>query len=82
MKLNSLKIKKKIMDIGLKTGAGHIASALSAVDILIPLYEGNQDRIVIMSKGHGVLAQYVILNEIDKLPNKVLNTYHQDGSLS
>ncbi len=38
MKLDPAKIKKRIMDIGLKTGASHIASALSCVNVLCDTY--------------------------------------------
>lgn len=70
------------MKIGLETGCGHIASALSCVDILCYLYSLKEDKIIILSKGHGVLAQYVILNELEILPTKVLKTYYKDGGLS
>ena len=70
------------MKIGLKTGAGHIASSMTIVDRLCDIYNKNNSAFVIISKGHGVLAQYVILNELGKLPNKVLDTYYQDGGLS
>lgn len=70
------------MDIGLKTRAGHIASAMSVVDLLCTLYNNYPNSIIILSKGHGGLAQYVILNELGILPNKILETYAKDGGLS
>lgn len=70
------------MKIGLQTGCGHVASAMSCVNVLCDVYEKWPEGIVILSKGHGALAQYVILNELGKLPNKVLKTYAQDGGLS
>ena len=81
-KLDPAKIKKRIMDIGLKTGAGHIASALTLVNPLCDIYNKWPDNVIIISKGHGVLAQYVILNELGKFPDKLLDTYYQDGGLS
>lgn len=80
--LDPFKIKKRIMDIGLATGCGHVPSALSIVSVLCDTYNTNPDAIIIVSKGHGVLAQYVILNELGKLPDEVLDTYHKDGGLS
>ena len=82
MKLNPLKIKKRIMDIGLKTQCGHVASALSCVEVLCKTYEGDPKAIIILSKGHGALAQYVILNELGKISDKELESYYQDGGLS
>lgn len=70
------------MRIGLETGAGHIASAMSAVNVLCDTYNSHPDAIVIMSKGHGALAQYVILNELGILPDSILRTYHRNGGLS
>lgn len=70
------------MQIGLKTGCSHIASALSCVNVLVDTYNGKPNSIIILSKGHGALAQYVILNELGRLPDKVLDTYYQDGGLS
>jgi len=81
-KLDYGKIKQRIMDIGLKTGVGHIASALTLVRPLCRMYNQSPDYIHIVSKGHGVLAQYVILNELGILPDEVLDTYYQDGGLS
>lgn len=81
-KLNPAKIKERIMKIGVKTGCSHIASAMSLVDVLCTHYNARPDDIYIVSKGHGVLAQYVVLNELGKLPDKVLETYYQNGGLS
>lgn len=80
-KLDPLAIRKRIMDIGLKTGCGHIASALSCVDPLCKTYEQAPNGIVILSKGHGALAQYVILNELGKISDSELESYYQDGGL-
>ena len=82
MKLNNFKIKDRIMKIGRDKGVGHIGSALSCVDILCTIYNTRKDPIVILSKGHGALAQYVILNELGKLPDKILESYDQDGGLN
>ncbi len=81
-KLNPKKIKDRIMEIAKKTEAGHAASAMSCVNVLCHLYTAWPDAIIILSKGHGALAQYVILNELGKLPDKILGTYYKDGGLS
>lgn len=82
MKLDNKKIKDRIMEIGYKTQCGHVASAMSCVNVLCDIYSSFPDEIVILSKGHGALAQYVILNELGKMPDKVLDTYYKDGGLS
>lgn len=70
------------MEIGLKTQAGHVASAMSCVDLLCILYNKFPNEVIILSKGHGALAQYVILNELGKLSDAELETYQKDGGLS
>lgn len=82
MKLNLKKVQKRIMEIGLNTGCGHIASAMSVSECLTIIYNQSPEAIIILSKGHGGLAQYVILNMLGKLPNEVLETYYKDGGLS
>lgn len=82
MKLDLKKIQGRIMKIGLETGCGHVASAMSCSRVLVQTYNENPKAIVILSKGHGALALYVILNELGKLPDKVLETYYKDGGLS
>lgn len=76
------KVQNRIMEIGLKTGCGHIASAMTVSGVLCKVYLQSPNSIIILSKGHGALAQYVILNELGKLPTKVLNSYYKDGGLS
>ena len=79
--LNPKKIKDRIMEIGYKTGASHVASAMSCVNLLCDIYNKWPEAIVILSKGHGALALYVILNELGKLPDNILRTYYKDGGL-
>jgi len=57
--------RKKIFLHAYRTGAGHIASCFSCVEILHALYNGvmtESDRFV-LSKGHSALALYVTLSE-------------------
>lgn len=82
MKLDNKKIKDRVMEIGYKTGCGHVASAMSCVNVLCDIYNNYPDEIIILSKGHGALAQYVILNELGKLSDEKLDSYYKDGGLS
>ena len=56
-------LRKRILDIAYRDGMGHIPSALSIVDILWDLYNRimTEDDQFILSKGHGALALYVVL---------------------
>ena len=67
-------IRKSLVDICVKNGAGHIAPSLSCVDILTLLYYNilnlngdpeweDRDRLV-FSKAHGVYGLYSILADI------------------
>ncbi len=76
------RIQDKIMKIGLATGCGHIASAMSVTECLVTTYLDQPNAIIILSKGHGALAQYLILNELGKLSDKRLDSYYKDGGLS
>lgn len=79
--LNPKKIKDRIMKIGYETKCSHIASSMSVVNLLCTIYNKWPEANVILSKGHGALALYVILNELGKLPDKVLKTFYKDGGL-
>jgi transketolase len=72
--------------------AAHIASSLSAIDILAVLYAGvarvdaarpdQPDRdIVLMSKGHAAAGLYAVLGNAGFLPQKWLDEYCQDGGI-
>ncbi len=86
----SKKIRKDILLMGLNTGnqGSHLGGSLSLVEIMAVLYtkvlnlEGfnseNRDR-VILSKGHGVMAQYAAMKENNLLDEDLL-TFKQDGS--
>ena len=68
----------------------HVASALSAVDILVALYfhalhidpanpkDPSQDRFV-LSKGHGCMSYYATLAERGYFPRDLLATYARNG---
>ncbi len=68
----------------------HVASALSCVDLLVALYfsalrvdpanpeDPDRDRLL-LSKGHGCMAQYGVLVERGFFPEAVLEEYARDG---
>lgn len=86
-------IRKKIFLVAISASIAHIASAFSIVEILYVLYVkkilkynlkniNNRDRdIFILSKGHGSLALYVILNYVGFFDNKILEKFSKPGSI-
>ena len=69
----------------------HIGCALSIVEILAVLYRQflnypNNDPLhvdrdyLVLSKGHGVMAQYACMRELNWLPEKAIKDYFSNGS--
>ena len=59
------KLRNRILELALRDGMGHIPSALSILDIVWTLYDKvmTPDDQFILSKGHGVMALYAVLEE-------------------
>jgi transketolase len=80
--------RKKILEMSQRVEALHISSAFSSTEIveniyfnLMKLNKKNQD-IFIMSKGHGCLIQYVILEKLKILKKRDIELYcKKDGIL-
>lgn len=89
--LTSEMIRKKTIALSCTSGAGHLAPALSTVEMLTVLFRDylkfdeknphfdERDRLV-FSKGHGAYAYYVILNELGFIPDFELANFYTDGS--
>jgi transketolase len=80
------KLIYRITELACNAGEGHVPSALSILDIVwviynnfinINLIKNNSIKrdIFILSKGHGCLAQYVVLEEKKIFPKKFLDTF-------
>jgi len=87
----SIFLRKRILDIIHQSGASHIGSSFSVIDILSAVYksvnikkirnkQNDRDR-VILSKGHSAAALYVILNHFGLMTNEELETYYTNDSL-
>ncbi len=76
------RVLKKLIKLHYHAHSGHIASALSCLNIIFLLFSEilTKDDRFILSKGHGVTALYVVLNELGLLSDKQLATYYQDGT--
>lgn len=59
------KLRKRIIEVAYRDGMGHIPSALSILDIIWILYNSvmTKDDRFILSKGHGCMALYAVLEE-------------------
>lgn len=76
-------LRKKVLEISQKVQAIHIGGSFSMVEILDTIYfqtKKKTDR-VIVSKGHAAIIQYVILNMVGNMPNKILNSYTKEDGL-
>src|SRR5690242_3545380 len=82
--------RRRILDISQQVSALHVAPAFSCVEICDAIYNGliRRDRgggftdVFLMSKGHGCMIQYVILEENGILSGEDLARYcKRDGRL-
>lgn len=84
-------VRQKTIELSMKTGAGHLASSLSCVEILVTLFNyflkydvknptwESRDRLI-FSKGHGAYAYYVILNSLGFIPDCELENFYTEKS--
>ncbi len=76
-----LEHRRRILEISQRVSALHIAPAFSCLEIVDTIYYGlrNQDGRtndrVILSKGHGCMAQYTVLESLGILPREDLERY-------
>jgi transketolase len=78
-----VKYRRRILDVSQRVSALHIAPAFSCVEIVDCIYHGlmrpaGAGRSIdafLMSKGHGCMAQYAILEDIGVLPRGELDRY-------
>lgn len=71
------RMKRRIVNVAHRAGGGHIPSAFSILDIVWALYNGamNQGDVFILSKGHGSLALYAVLEEKKLIADDVMDSY-------
>lgn len=86
-----LKIRRKLVELIHLSGASHLGTCLSLVEILYAVFKSvdlnlikiksrERDRII-LSKGHGAAALYSTMNFFELIPDSVLETFHKPGSL-
>lgn len=84
-------LRKTVLDMAYAGSTVHIACAFSIIEILAVLYRNylrypendplNLSRdYLVLSKGHGVMAQYACMRELGWLPEESFSNYFSDGS--
>lgn len=88
---DSRRLRRTVLDMAYRGSAVHIGCAFSIIELLAVLYRShlrfpnndpcaaNRDYLV-LSKGHGVMAQYACMHELGWLSSKTLEDYFKDGS--
>jgi transketolase len=62
--METSKLRKRIIEVAYRDGMGHIPSALSILDLVKGVYDfKTDDDLFILSKGHGCMALYAVLEE-------------------
>ena len=90
-KFNPALLRKAILDMAYRGQSVHIGCAFSIVEILSVLhrehlrYPGNDPRhdsrdYLVLSKGHGVMAQYACMHERGWLTTDAMENYFKDGT--
>ena len=79
--MNTVQIRRYILEMSYRGQAGHIPSAFSIVEILAALYEYvlQPDDRFILSKGHGCLALYAVLVDQGLIQQRELSLFAQPG---
>ena len=79
---NSNALRKRIIDVMDVARQGHIRSAFSCLEMARVVYEvmKPEDKFI-LSKGHGCLAQYVLLNEKGVISDKELFDFCKFGAV-
>lgn len=74
--------RRRILQISQRISALHIAPAFSCLEMVDAIYnmlmrrnDGVPADTFVMSKGHGVVSQYVVLEDLGILPTEALDTY-------
>jgi transketolase len=85
-------LRRTVIEMAYAGSTGHIAPAFSIIEILAVLYrshlnlgDGRPDSpgrdYLILSKGHGIMAQYACMHELGWLTSQDLSRYFSDGTV-
>lgn len=78
-----LRYRRRILEISQRVSALHVAPAFSCIEMTDVIYHGLMARshkshyqdVFLMSKGHGCMTQYVLLEDIGIIDERELNEY-------
>jgi transketolase len=84
-------LRRTVIEMAYAGSTGHIAPAFSIIEILAVLYRSHLNLVdgtpncpgrdyLILSKGHGVMAQYACMHELGWLSSEDLARYFSDGT--
>ena len=78
-----LNYRLKILEMSQSVSALHIGGAFSSIEIVDTIYFGIKDKkdTFVMSKGHGCLAQYMVLNKLKVLTDNQIINYCKPGGI-
>jgi transketolase len=82
-----VRLRKRILEMSQKVSALHIAGAYSCLELVVTAYfglmrrgpDGRSPDTFVLSKGHGSLAQYTVLEELRVLPVEEMELYCKAG---
>ncbi|WP_374334966.1 transketolase [Leeia sp.] len=88
---NSSHLRKTVLEMAYAGSTVHIGCAFSIIELLAVLYrnhlrypgndpEASDRDYLILSKGHGVMAQYACMRELGWLPEQAFSSYFANGS--
>ena len=88
--VNPTDVRRSVLKMLHRASASHLGSNMSAIEILIAMYQSvNCDSVrdakpdrsrIVISKGHCAAATYATLAHFGIIPMSVLETYHLEGS--
>ena len=92
LKAQADRIRKDVVEVSVRNGAGHIAPSLSSVDYLIALYyhslnhtgdplDPKRDRLI-LSKAHGGYALYSILSDLGYIARADWDGFYKNSFLA
>jgi transketolase len=85
------RLRRTVLEMAYSGSSAHIACAFSIIEILAVLYRNHlrpgggprapERDYLVLSKGHGVMAQYACLRELGWLTDDAVRRYFGDGTL-
>jgi transketolase len=91
-KFDPVTLRRSVLEMAYAGSTGHIAPAFSIIEILAVLYRSHLNLgdgspnspgrdYLVLSKGHGIMAQYACMHELGWLSSEDLRRYFSDGTV-